>query len=79
MKKVLLVVRNGNNLLTKNQNVKALNRKRGSELAQTVLITAIMITIIAALFFPQFKALFETAMTHITTWFNDVMKDIAAI
>ncbi len=79
MKKVLLVVRNGNNLLTKNQNVKSLNRKRGSELAQTVLITAIMITIIAALFFPQLKTLFETAMTHITTWFNDVMKDIAAI
>ena len=79
MKKVLLVVKNGNKALNKLKNEKSLNNKRGSELAQTVLITAIMITIIAALFFPQLKALFQTAMTHITTWFNNVMQDIAAI
>lgn len=79
MKKVLLVVRNGNKSLNKVTNQKFLNGKRGSELAQTVLITAIMITIIAALFFPQLKALFQTAMTHISTWFNNVMQDIAAI
>lgn len=79
MKKVLLVVKNGNKRLGKLRNEKVLNGKRGSELAQTVLITAIMITIIAALFFPQLKTLFEAAMTHITTWFNNVMKDISAI
>jgi len=79
MKKVLLVVKNGNKSLGKLKKEKSLNNKRGSELAQTVLITAIMITIIAALFFPQLKALFETAMTHITIWFNNVMQDIAAI
>ena len=79
MKKVLLVVKNGNKLLSRLRIKKDLNNKRGSELAQTVLITAIMITIIAALFFPQLKSLFQTAMTHITTWFNNVMKDIAAI
>lgn len=79
MKKVLLVVKNGNNLFNKRKNSNSLNNKRGSELAQTVLITAIMITIIAALFFPQLKSLFDTAMTHITTWFNNIMRDIAAV
>ena len=79
MKKVLLVVKNGNKTYNKRKNINSLNSKRGSELAQTVLITAIMITIIAALFFPQLKTLFDTSMTHITTWFNNVMKDIAAV
>lgn len=74
MKKVLLIVKNarvkrkGNNL----------NSKRGSELAQTVLITAIMIALIAALFFPQIKTLFTSAMTQITSWFNTVISDISA-
>lgn len=79
MKKVLLVVKNAKNLLGKRKNISTLNSKRGSELAQTVLITAIMITIIAALFFPQLKTLFDTAMAHITTWFNNIMRDIAAV
>ena len=78
MKKVLLVVKNRNKRLGKKV-TSSLNNKRGSELAQTVLITAIMITIIAALFFPQLKSLFDTAMTHITTWFNNIMRDISAV
>lgn len=77
MKKVLLIVRRGKNNIKKLNN--NLNSKRGSELAQTVLITAIMIMIIAALFFPQIKTLFNSAMTQITTWFNDILGDIAAI
>ena len=79
MKKVLLVIKNGSNLLGKRKNTTTINSKRGSELAQTVLITAIMITIIAALFFPQLKTLFSSAMSHITTWFNNIMRDIAAV
>lgn len=75
MKKVLLVVK------CCKRNMKKINsrlsNKRGSELAQTVLITAIMIMIIAALFFPQIKALFESAMTQITTWFNSILADIS--
>ncbi len=76
MKKVLLVVKNGKKKEEKIKN--NLNSKRGSELAQTVLITAIMIMLIAALFFPQIKGLFQTAMTEITTWFNTIIGDISA-
>lgn len=76
MKKVLLVVKNGKKKEEKLRN--NLNSKRGSELAQTVLITAIMIMLIAALFFPQIKGLFQTAMTEITTWFNSIIGDISA-
>ena len=81
MKKVLLVVKNidknSNSNVSKNKN--NLTKKRGSELAQTVLITAIMITIIAALFFPQIKTLFESAMSQITIWFNSILGDIAGV
>ena len=76
MKKVLLIVKNKKSRIKKN--MPSISKKRGSELAQTVLITAIMITIIAALFFPQIKAIFQTAMTQITGWFNEIIADIAA-
>lgn len=76
MKKVLLVVKNTNNKLKRKKN--GISSKRGSELAQTVLITAIMIALIAALFFPQIKTLFSSAMTQITRWFNTVISDISA-
>lgn len=76
MKKVLLKIKHGKNSIKKEN--KDLKNKRGSELAQTVLITAIMIMIIAALFFPQIKTLFESAMTQITTWFNTILGDISS-
>ncbi len=78
MKKVLLIVKNHNKLSNLKKEKSSLNSKRGSELAQTVLITAIMITIIAALFFPQIKALFESAMSQITEWFNSILGDISS-
>lgn len=53
-----------------------LNKKRGSELAQTILITAIMVVIIATLFFPQMQNLFTTSMTKITSWFNGVLNTL---
>ena len=76
MKKVLLVVKNASGKLKRKGN--RLDSKRGSELAQTVLITAIMIALIAALFFPQIKTLFSSAMAQITSWFNTVISDISA-
>ena len=79
MKKVLLIVKNIDKNASVKNNRNNLNRKRGSELAQTVLITAIMITIIAALFFPQIKGLFQSAMSQITTWFNSILGDIAEV
>ena len=76
MKKVLLVVKNGNKTYNKRKNINSLNSKRGSELAQTILITAIMVVIIATLFFPQMQNLFTTSMTKITSWFNGVLNTL---
>lgn len=47
--------------------------KRGSELAQTILITAIMVVVIATLFFPQIQTIFSTSMTKLTGWFDQVL------
>lgn len=52
------------------------NQKRGSELSQTVLITAIMIMIVATVFFPQIKALLEGAMTSLSGWFNQITQGL---
>lgn len=56
--------------------LKVLNKKRGSELAQTVLITSIMIVIIVTLFFPQIKSLLSSSMDKMTSWFNTVLNTL---
>lgn len=63
------------NKLKIKKNIKT-NLKRGSELAQTVLITSIMVVIIATLFFPQIQALFTTAMSQMSTWFTSVLSSL---
>lgn len=50
--------------------------KRGSELAQTILITAIMVVVIATLFFPQIQTIFSTSMTKLSGWFDSVLNTI---
>lgn len=50
--------------------------KRGSELAQTILITAVMVVLIATLFFPQIQSIFTTSMTKLSGWFNTVLNTI---
>lgn len=53
--------------------LKKVNLKRGSELAQTILITAIMIMLIATIFFPQIQAIFSSSMSKVSTWFNNAL------
>ncbi|MBQ8043648.1 MAG: hypothetical protein IJ272_05810 [Clostridia bacterium] len=50
--------------------------KRGSELAQTILITAIMVVVIVTLFFPQIQSIFSTSMSKLSGWFNTVLNTI---
>lgn len=50
--------------------------KRGSELAQTILITAIMVVVIVTLFFPQIQSIFSTSMTKLSSWFDTVLNTI---
>lgn len=56
--------------------VKNVNGKRGSELAQTILITAVMVVLIVTLFFPQIQAIFSTSMTKLSGWFNTILSTI---
>lgn len=55
---------------------KKLKNKRGSELAQTILITAVMVVLIATLFFPQIQGIFTTSMSKLSGWFNTVLNTI---
>lgn len=52
------------------------NSKRGSELAQTILITAIMVVVIATLFFPQIQSIFSTSMTKLSGWFDSILNTL---
>lgn len=56
--------------------LKTKRAKRGSELAQTILITAIMVVVIATLFFPQIQTIFSTSMTKLSGWFDSVLNTI---
>ena len=51
-------------------------QKRGSELAQTILITAIMVVVIVTLFFPQIQGIFSTSMAKLSGWFDTVLNSI---
>ena len=57
----------------KKEKKKRTSKKRGSELAQTILITAIMIMLIATIFFPQIQSIFTNAMTKVSAWFNTAL------
>lgn len=56
--------------------LKKTREKRGSELAQTILITAIMVVVIVTLFFPQIQSIFSTSMTKLSGWFDTVLNTI---
>lgn len=73
MSKIKIILKN--NLKDKNKTHR-LKYKRGSELAQTVLITAIMVVIIATLFFPKIQALFGTGMQKLTQWFESMLNSL---
>lgn len=52
------------------------NTKRGSELAQTILITAVMVVLIATLFFPQIQGIFSSSMTKLSGWFDSILSNL---
>ena len=56
--------------------INKVQEKRGSELAQTILITAIMVVVIVTLFFPQIQGIFSTSMTKLSGWFDTVLNSI---
>lgn len=56
--------------------INKVQEKRGSELAQTILITAIMVVVIVTLFFPQIQGIFSTSMTKLSVWFDTVLNSI---
>ncbi len=56
--------------------INKVQEKRGSELAQTILITAIMVVVIVTLFFPQIQGIFSTSMTKLSSWFDTILNSI---
>ncbi len=56
--------------------INKMQEKRGSELAQTILITAIMVVVIVTLFFPQIQGIFSTSMSKLSGWFDTVLNSI---
>ena len=49
------------------------NGKRGSELAETVLITSIMMVLVVTIFYPQMQTIFTSAMTKMGTWLDEML------
>lgn len=54
------------------------NFKKGSALAETILIVAISLVLIVVIFYPQIKTLFETLMQSMSTWFSNAISVIGA-
>jgi hypothetical protein len=49
------------------------SHKRGSETAETILVTAVMLVLIVTIFYPQMQTLFTTAMTKMGTWLDQIL------
>lgn len=71
------------NINLKNKNNKIINKKvknsQGSALAETVLITAISIVVIVAIFYPQMMYIFETSIESLSNWFTSAIDTIGVI
>lgn len=49
-----------------------LKSQRGSEILQVILIAGILLVLIITLFYPQMESLFNSVMTTISNWFENV-------
>ena len=50
--------------------------KRGSELTETVLVTAIMVVVIVTIFYPQIQTIFTNSIAKLSGWFDQVLTNI---
>lgn len=55
---------------------KKINKKRGSELTQFVLITGIMAVIIVSVFYPSMKNFISEILSSLTTWYNNIIQGV---
>ena len=53
-----------------------LNKKRGSELTQFVLITGIMAVIVVSVFFPVMKEFITESLNTLAEWFNKIITGV---
>lgn len=58
-----------------NKNRKTIG-KRGSELTETVLVTAIMVVVIVTIFYPQIQNIFTNSIAKLSGWFDKVLTTI---
>lgn len=59
-----------------NKKERTLKNRKGSALAETVLITAISVVIIVAIFYPQMTYIFENSILTLTNWFMSALTTI---
>ncbi len=67
------------NLEKRNKKIMAPTSKKGTALAETVLLTAISVVIILAIFYPEITAIFKNAIANVETWFNQAISTIGVI
>jgi Na+-transporting NADH:ubiquinone oxidoreductase subunit NqrB len=56
--------------------MKKINKKRGSELVESLLMTGIALALIVIIFYPRITALLNTSFTSIETWFTSALNTI---
>ena len=51
-------------------------KRRGSALAESILLIAISLVLVVVLFYPQIVKLFNTVMESLNTWFSNSLEII---
>ncbi len=55
---------------------KKVKRRRGSEAIESILMIGIVISLIIAVFYPQFTNIINTTLAELNTWFANVLSNL---
>lgn len=65
--------------MTKCNKIKNIKSKRGSALAETILVIAISLVLVIIIFYPQITTLFNSLLTTLSTWFNNSISILGTV
>ncbi len=56
--------------------VNKLNKKKGAEMVESILMVGVAISLIAIVFYPQIMILMTTGFNSLGIWFSDVLASV---
>jgi hypothetical protein len=78
----MIKIRLNNNIIKnkiKNKTKKGLSVKKGTALAETILLVAISLVLVVMLFYPTINSLLNSMLVNLSSWFSNSLTTIGII